>query len=119
MFDGNPATSWHTTPGTLYPFHATIDLQEPMVITSVELTGRSVQPPQVEGPDRVGFELSADGENWVKAGSFAFNRQDPFSVQSYDIFQAQYEVRYLKLILLEGPSPYSYMGEVNVKGKLR
>lgn len=109
LIDGDIKTAWHTdtNPNLSYPFYAVFDMGGDHVISRVDLVPR--QEDGHNGPTRVAFELSADGEEWFNAGTFAFDNTTK-DTQTYYLQQSQVSVRHIKLLLLAGPETYSMMG---------
>lgn len=118
LIDGKPTTAWHTEPSgaSPYPYHAVMDMGGEYVISSVDLWPRSDD--HKGGPTKIGFEISEDAETWFSAGTFDFDNTTASS-QKFYLNQTLVSVRYLKLLLLEGPLPYSMMGELVPYGAKR
>lgn len=111
LIDGDISTPWHTEPSgaSPYPYYAIFDMGGDRVISYIDLVPRQVD--YENGPTKVGFEVSLDGEEWYNIGTFPFDNKTTVT-QKYYLRQTQLSVRYIKLLLLEGPQPYSMMGEL-------
>lgn len=111
LIDGDINTAWHTEPSgaSPYPYHAAFDMGGDMVISYVDLVPR--QQDWQNGPTSVRFELGGDGEEWADAGTFPFDNTTT-DTQRFYLKQSAVSARYIRLVLLEGPNPYSMMGEM-------
>ena len=112
VLDGNPATYWHSqwAGGTgQLPHHITIDMQNELLVTSVDLQRRPNQRDTQGG----NFYISTDNVNFTHIGTFEMAEVN--DAQTFKV--ATTRGRYLKVEITESRrTAFANMGEIYVRG---
>lgn len=113
--DGNISSFWHSQwygAAPPYPHYFTVDMKEVKTVSNVELFRRQGNS---TGMSKFRLEGSVDNETWVSYGEFDFNRTIN-NGQKYRLAENP-QIRYIRMVAIEGPSNYTHLGEMHVYGK--
>lgn len=112
VLDGDLSTYWHSQwsgEAKELPHYITIDMQESLLVTVVDLQRRPNQKDTKSGH----FYISSDNVSFTKIGSFEM--ADSNDAQSFKVTSAR--GRYLKVEITESRrSPFANMSEIYVRG---
>lgn len=113
--DNNINTYWHTAwendePG--YPHYITVDMGQQQVVSRIEIFNRQGHK---DGMTQIQLLGSTDNTNWNNIGTFPFQQID--AGQFFPVTGAARNMRYFKMIALQGADFYTFVAEFNVFGK--